>query len=115
MNNATQQSLTILETLTTNGMLPPAQAAVIKAALRGEEAEFFVKKLAEISAVFDAMPKPYETNGQIRPAQSVQKAQSPLREQLLQDGRERGELADLYDRVQAQRTGTERTKRACRG
>lgn len=59
--------------------------------------------------------KDYRPYFYIRPAQSVQKAQSPLREQLLQEGRERGELADLYDRVQAQRTGTERTKRACRG
>jgi hypothetical protein len=71
MNNATQQSLTILETLTTNGMLPTAQAAVIKAALRGEEAEFFVKKLAEISAIFDGMPKPYESNGQKDPIVSL--------------------------------------------
>lgn len=44
--------------------LPYSQKAVIEDALRGEEKEFFAKKLEEIAKTIEKMPKTYETDGQ---------------------------------------------------
>lgn len=41
-----------------------SQRRELSRALRGEEAEFFIDKVREISDIFRSMPKTYETDGQ---------------------------------------------------
>lgn len=40
------------------------QLKIVNSNLKGEEAEFFVKKMAEIATIIQCMPKTYETDGQ---------------------------------------------------
>jgi len=58
-NPPQMEALATLRTLTA-----PAQRAVILAAARGEEAEHFLEIIDHIHAMWQAMPKTYETDGQ---------------------------------------------------
>ena len=58
----TQPSAAALQTL--KRLTPTGQRAVILAALKGEEGQLFRDIIEKIHAVFTAMPKTYETDGQ---------------------------------------------------
>jgi len=60
MNSRTNElPLDILKMLT-----PPAQYEAIIAGMMGEEGDHFIKLIDRIHAMWQAMPKTYETNGQ---------------------------------------------------
>ena len=63
MNTPTTEALATFKNLT-----PPGQYAVVLEGMKGEEGQFFSDTITRIAAIWQAMPKTYETDGQGRGA-----------------------------------------------